>query len=239
MCVKATRLSALDELLTRSPRSLVPPQSPPRMSQTTTTTTTTTTSFFDFLSFHRQYTYHCEARNGLRFICLSVAQFRLKLAYSFLEEVQRQFNGQYGDRAMSANAYQFNQFSDTLLGLMKKWNDPSVDRVQQVQDQIADVKGVMVANIESILERGDKLDMMVNKAENLAESSLGFKQGARKANCMMKKKNIIITAAIVASIVFILVVIFIILLITICGKVDCTPKKTDDTKKLLLRLLRL
>lgn len=183
----------------------------------------------------RQYTYHCEAKNGLRFICLSVAQFRLKLAYSFLEEVQRQFNGQYGDRAMSANAYQFNQFSDSLLGLMKKWNDPSVDRVQQVQDQIADVKGVMVANIESILERGDKLDMMVNKAENLAESSLGFKQGARKANCMMKKKNIIVTAAIVGSVAVILIVLFILLMITICTRVDCAPKK-DDSKK-LLRLL--
>lgn len=40
-------------------------------------------------------------------------------------------------------------------------------RVSKVQKQVDEVKGVMMDNIEKVLDRGEKIDLLVDKTSNL------------------------------------------------------------------------
>ena len=44
-----------------------------------------------------------------------------------------------------------------------------------VQAEIDQVKDIMVANIDVIIERGEKLELLVDKTEHLATNSITFR----------------------------------------------------------------
>ena len=48
---------------------------------------------------------------------------------------------------------------------------------------------VMVSNIESIVERGERLDLIVDKAENLSNESVTFRQSGRRLQRRMWWQN--------------------------------------------------
>jgi vesicle-associated membrane protein 7 len=39
--------------------------------------------------------------------------------------------------------------------------------VSQIRNQVEDVKQIMLANVEKVIERGDRLDDLLTKTENL------------------------------------------------------------------------
>ena len=48
---------------------------------------------------------------------------------------------------------------------------------------------VMVSNIESIVERGERLDLIVDKAENLSNEAVTFRQSGRRLQRRMWWQN--------------------------------------------------
>ena len=50
----------------------------------------------------------------------------------------------------------------------------------RVQVEVSEVKGIMVENIEKVLERGEKLDLLVDKTELLQEGAFNFRREAKR-----------------------------------------------------------
>jgi vesicle-associated membrane protein 7 len=51
-------------------------------------------------------------------------------------------------------------------------NDEYADKITRVRGEIMDVKRGMVDNIDKILDRGDKIELLVDKAASLQVSPL-------------------------------------------------------------------
>lgn len=64
-----------------------------------------------------------------------------------------------------------------------------VDSISAVQNQIEDVKGVMVQNIEKVLERGEKIELLVDKTDRLNQQAFRFESSSRKLRAAMWWKN--------------------------------------------------
>ncbi|KAJ3363560.1 hypothetical protein GGF32_003932 [Allomyces javanicus] len=82
-------------------------------------------------------------------------------------------------------------------------------KTKQVQAQVNEVVGIMQNNIEKVMERGEKLDSLATKTEDLQQSSLQFKKGATKVRKAMWWKDLklkLMIAAIVAVILIIIIV---------------------------------
>ena len=63
---------------------------------------------------------------------------------------------------------------------IKRANTPqSQDKITNIQDEVEQVKGIMVANIDVIMERGEKLDLLIDKTENLSANSVTFRTTSR------------------------------------------------------------
>ena len=83
----------------------------------------------------------------------------------------------------------------------------------KVKNQIEDVKGVMVENIEKVLARGEKIELLVDKSEALSASANKFKKASKSLKDAMWWKNVKMW-----GLIFVITVIIIWLIASfICG----------------------
>ena len=68
-------------------------------------------------------------------------------------------------------------------------------QVRKVQSEIDDVKQVMVQNVERLLERGEKIELLVDKTEGLAGDAFRFKKQTTRLKHAMWVKNIKLVVA--------------------------------------------
>merc|ERR1712134_46381 len=74
-------------------------------------------------------------------------------------------------------------FKDNLKNRMDFFNseeaDRSIDNIGTVKSQIDEVKGVMVENIERVLERGEKIELLVDRTNELTQQAFRFESNSR------------------------------------------------------------
>jgi len=70
-----------------------------------------------------------------------------------------------------------------LPELLAKWQNPrDADAMTRVQEEVEETKVILHSTIQSVLERGEKLDDLVEKSDALSAQSKLFYTQARKMN---------------------------------------------------------
>lgn len=64
------------------------------------------------------------------------------------------------------------------------------DAISNVQREIDDVRGIMTRNIEGLLERGERIDLLVDKTDRLGSSAREFRVRSRGLKRQMWWKNV-------------------------------------------------
>lgn len=84
----------------------------------------------------------------------------------------RQFLAEYGLTVATAIAYGMNsEFSQVLALEMRRFDDQGNSSImQQVQGQVGELRDIMVRNIDNATARGERIDLLINKTENLRNS---------------------------------------------------------------------
>ena len=81
-------------------------------------------------------------------------------------------------------------FSPVISQLMHTYNtNPPTDELTNAQNQLAQVKDIMVQNVEQILSRGERIELLVDKTDNMANQATAFRRGARTVRRQMWWKN--------------------------------------------------
>ncbi|XP_056602851.1 vesicle-associated membrane protein 8 [Triplophysa dalaica] len=84
-----------------------------------------------------------------------------------------------------------------------------VDRVKALQSQVDGVKDIMTQNVDRILARGERLDDLMGKSEDLQAGAQNFKQTSQKVARAYWWKNVkLIVLIVVIVLVIVLVIIF-------------------------------
>ena len=87
------------------------------------------------------------------------------------------------------------------------------DRVGQSANfhsqQIDDTVNVMKKNLESVAQRGEHIDQLQDKSENLNQSAQGFRRGANRVRKQMWWKNMKMRIWIIVGIIILLLIIII------------------------------
>lgn len=64
------------------------------------------------------------------------------------------------------------------------------DAIRTAQREIEDVRGIMTRNIEGLLERGERIDLLVDKTDRLGGSAREFRVRSRGLKRRMWWKNV-------------------------------------------------
>ncbi|KAI9340145.1 hypothetical protein DFJ73DRAFT_845409 [Zopfochytrium polystomum] len=69
--------------------------------------------------------------------------------------------------------------------MSKPNNNPNVSKTAEVQAQVDEVIGMMHKNIEKVVARGEALESLQNKTDDLQQGALQFKKGANRIKGQM------------------------------------------------------
>jgi vesicle-associated membrane protein 7 len=154
-----------------------------------------------------RHIFHYIVEDGITYLCMADEEFGRRLPFAFLEDIKNRFKSTYADRGKTALAYGMNaDFSRVLQNQMDYYsNNPNADRITRVRNEIDEVKTVMVQNIEKVLERGERIELLVDRTENLNQTAFQFKKKSTQVKRRMWWKNV---KVMVILVVVVLVIVY-------------------------------
>ncbi|KAH7134607.1 synaptobrevin-domain-containing protein [Dactylonectria estremocensis] len=135
------------------------------------------------------------AAGGLTFLVIADSALGRRVPFGFLFEIRKRFFSQFpeGSDFNDMPNYGAGSFNSELKGLMVEYGTTSGgrdDAIGNAQREIDDVRGIMTKNIESLLERGERLDLLVDKTDRLGGSAREFRVRSRGLKRQMWWKNV-------------------------------------------------
>jgi hypothetical protein len=110
------------------------------------------------------------------------------------------------------------KFSKKILDAnMKIFNDPNSDKITALQSSIDNAKDTMTINIDRALARGDRLDTLNQKADDMRTQSEVFNNNATKLKREMWLRNMKFFAMVSAAVIILIIIIVII----VCSSSKC------------------
>ncbi|KAL5276604.1 VAMP7 family protein [Megaselia abdita] len=120
---------------------------------------------------HGSYRIHYICENRIIYMCITDDVFEKEKAYLFLTDIKQDFNSTYGLQIATAISYGMNtEFSRVLKQKMHHFSTVEDEKIRRIAGQLDEVKDIMVKNIDSLKDRGERLELLVNKTENLSNS---------------------------------------------------------------------
>ncbi|XP_022935768.1 vesicle-associated membrane protein 711-like [Cucurbita moschata] len=139
-----------------------------------------------------RYIFHVKRTDGLTVLCMADDTAGRRIPFAFLEDIHQRFVRTYGRAVHSANPYGMNdEFSRVLSQQMEYYsNDPSADRINRLKGEMSQVRNVMIENIDKVLERGDRLELLVDKTTNMQGNTMRFRKQSRRFRNTVWWKNV-------------------------------------------------
>ena len=131
------------------------------------------------------FVFHYIVENGICYLCMSDEKNKHRIPFAFLEDTKDRFLMKFGlEAAQTAIAFAMNSdFKGSLAERMDYYNsddaDRQIDNIGSVKSQIDEVRDVMVQNIERVLERGEKIELLVDKTDQLNQQAFRFESNSR------------------------------------------------------------
>lgn len=162
---------------------------------------------------HSSYLFHYICEDGIIYMCITDDEFERSRAFLYLNEIKRRFRSTYGQRVDTAIAYAMNTEFAPILGNEMKYYSESrdIDTISRVHGELDELKGIMVRNIDNVAMRGERLELLVYKTENLSANSVTFRAQSRNLQRALFWKNVklyLIVAAIVLVIIYFIIAMF-------------------------------
>lgn len=156
------------------------------------------------------------------FCVVAVEAAGRQLPIAFLERVKEDFNRKYGaGKASTAAAKSLNkEFGPKLKEQMQYCvdNPEEINKLAKVKAQVSEVKGVMMENIEKVLDRGEKIELLVDKTENLRSQAQDFRQQGTKLRKKMWFQNMKMKLIVLG----IIIALILIIVLSVCRGFKCS-----------------
>ncbi|KAH9441116.1 hypothetical protein MJO28_015904 [Puccinia striiformis f. sp. tritici] len=168
------------------------------------------------------YLFHYIKTHDVVFMCMSEESLGRKIPFTFLNDLQAKFFNQFSRSDLpSTPPYGLTTFNPELVSLLTSYNlkasDPSDQQGQQgstsnqqinvARSELANVKDIMIKNVGEILNRGERIELLLDKTDNLSAQSSAFRKRSQVLRRKMWWKNtrmIALSALVVVMVIYIL-----------------------------------
>ncbi|XP_004506588.1 vesicle-associated membrane protein 721-like [Cicer arietinum] len=179
-------------------------------------------------SSNNNFTYNCDGHtftflvhHGFTFCVVAVESVGRQIPIAFLERIKEDFITRYGGgKATTATAKSLNkEFGPKLKEHMQYCVDhpEEVSKFAKVKAQVSEVKGVMLENIDKVLDRGVKMEDLVDKTDNLRSQAQDFRHNGTQLRRKMWYQNMKIKLIVLA----IIIALILIIVLSVCHGFSC------------------
>jgi vesicle-associated membrane protein 7 len=126
-----------------------------------------------------------------------------RVPFAFLVDIQKNFLDTYSPDSTPFStlpSYGAAAFNSTLKGRMAAMASPDTqqDAIRKAQTEIDEAREIMSENIERVLERGERIDLLVDKTDRLGGNARDFRVRSTGLRRRMWWKNVKLMALLVA-----------------------------------------
>ncbi|XP_031131565.1 vesicle-associated membrane protein 721-like [Ipomoea triloba] len=175
-----------------------------------------------------KFTYNCDGHtfnylvdNGFTYCVVAEESAGRQIPIAYLERIKDDFVSKYGGgKAAVAVANSLNrEFGPKLRDHMQYCVDhpEEVSKLSKVKAQVSEVKGVMMENIEKVLDRGEKIELLVDKTENLHNQAQDFRNTGTQIRRKMWLQNMKIKLIVLG----IIIALILIIVLSVCHGFNC------------------
>jgi vesicle transport protein SEC22 len=152
------------------------------------------------------YLYHYIIENHVCYLVLCEKAYPKRLAFQYMDELCKAFYQEYGQEIVRfSRPYAAVEFDPLMSRIRKEFLDPrSPKNVQKINNDLNDIHNIMCQNIQEVLHRGEKLDVMQNRSQSLLSESKRFDKQAKYANLIAKYRAMAPLVAVVLVVLFVL-----------------------------------
>ncbi|XP_043718938.1 vesicle-associated membrane protein 724 [Telopea speciosissima] len=180
-------------------------------------------------SSNNKFTYSCDhhtfnflVEDGYAYCVVAKESAGKQVSIAFLERVKVDFRKRYGGgKADTAIAKSLNkEFGPVMKEHMQYIIDHAeeIEKLLKVKAQVSEVKSIMLENIDKAVDRGEKIDILVDKAEDLHSQAQDFKKQGTQIRRKMWYRNMKIKLVVLGVLLILVLVIW----LSICHGFDCT-----------------
>lgn len=132
----------------------------------------------------------------MTFLVIAPESFGRRIPFGYLVEIQKRFLAKYDPSVtdfVAMPSYGAGAFNTELKSLMIGYGTTEGgkrDAMSNVKEDIEGVRGIMTENIERVLERGERIDLLVDKTDRLGVGAQDFRVRSRGLKRKMWWKNV-------------------------------------------------
>jgi vesicle-associated membrane protein 7 len=160
-----------------------------------------------------RYSFFVLAREGYVYLVLADSNYELRIAISFLKEVEALFKSRFSEsERRHAIAYKLNEsFQPALKAKVQEYSEKrNVDKISQLKQKMSELEEQAMKNLDKIIERGEKIDIMVERTKVMSETSYDLRTQAtsvRRTMWWRNKKMCLLLVLLVLFVIFVIVLI--------------------------------
>nr|XP_046225589.1 vesicle-associated membrane protein 7 isoform X1 [Oncorhynchus gorbuscha]XP_046225590.1 vesicle-associated membrane protein 7 isoform X1 [Oncorhynchus gorbuscha]XP_046225591.1 vesicle-associated membrane protein 7 isoform X1 [Oncorhynchus gorbuscha] len=160
------------------------------------------------------FRYHILSEDGVSYVCVTELSYESRRAHEFLNQICSFFaNSPLIKKAAFAQPYEFSSDLHQVLGqLMADYSSqqPASSKLESVQGQVNEVKVILKDNINKVLERGERLDDLVDKTHDLQATADSFQRTSTRVarKYWWKNTKMMIIIGVIVLIILILIILF-------------------------------
>ncbi|TKY66089.1 vesicle-mediated transport [Spatholobus suberectus] len=167
------------------------------------------------------HTFNYLTHDGFTYCVVAVESVGRQLAMAFLERIKEDFTNRYGGgKATTATAKSLNkEFGPKLKEHMQYCveHPEEVSKLAMVKAQVSEVQQVMRANIDQVLDRQVKIDVLVGQTEDLRNQAEVFRGQGNQIRRKMWYQNMKIKLIVLG----ILIAFILIVVLSVCRGFNC------------------
>ncbi|XP_048474683.1 synaptobrevin homolog YKT6 [Rhincodon typus] len=124
----------------------------------------------------------CIRNDSLAGVVIADSEYPSRVCFSLLDKVLEEFSRQVDSTEWPLFSCSMIRYTGLDAYLARYQNPREADPMSKVQAELDETKVILHNTMESLLERGEKLDDLVLKSEILGTQSKAFYKTARKQN---------------------------------------------------------
>ena len=135
-----------------------------------------------------------------------------KVAFSFLNDVEKEiFNFYKSEELINMNSSQLNKGKEILNKVMRFYNsNPITTGGGEVIENLNLAKSAVLENIENLLDRNNKIDMIIEKSNSLNENSYIMNNFTNQIKLRESERKNKYVYYVVSLVILILIVLYIV-----------------------------
>lgn len=160
-----------------------------------------------------RHTFNFLVHDAFTYLVVADEAYGRQIPFAFLERVRDEFEEKFADMGRISPAHSLDRTFGVRLKSHMEYcmkHPEEISKLAAVQKKVADVKDVMMENIEKVLERGEKIELLVDKADNLQNQAVQFQRKGKQLRRAMWWQNCRMKLAVICLVLVLAVVIFLI-----------------------------